>query len=146
MWVWLRLQLIADAGLGGLPNAGKSTCLAAVTAVKPKIADYPFTTLHPGLGVVRIDEAEMVLADIPGLIEGAHEGAGLGDRYLGHVERCAEILQLVAGTGDESISAWRTVRAAREDYDECCADKQEIPASRRNDALLAEDREGLKKK
>lgn len=144
LWIWLRLKLIADAGLVGLPNAGKSTFLAAVTAAKPKIADYPFTTLHPGLGVVRIDDAEMVLADIPGLIEGAHDGAGLGDRFLGHVERCAAILHLVDGTGEDPIGAWRTVRAELEAYDEGFADKPEILAINKIDAMPDEDVQALK--
>jgi len=143
MWVWLRLKLIADAGLVGLPNAGKSTFLAAVTAAKPKIADYPFTTLHPGLGVVRLGDEEMVLADIPGLIEGAHEGAGLGDRFLGHVERCAAILHLVDGTGEDPIAAWRTVRAELEAYDGGLADKPEVLAISKIDAMPPEDVQAL---
>ena len=114
--IWLRLKLIADAGLVGLPNAGKSTFLAAVSAAKPKIADYPFTTLHPQLGVVEIDDREFVLADIPGLIEGAHEGVGLGDRFLGHIERCRVLLHLVDGTGEDAGEAYKTVRAELEAY------------------------------
>jgi len=134
----LRLKLIADAGLVGLPNAGKSTFLAAVSAAKPKIADYPFTTLHPQLGVVRIDEAEFVLADIPGLIEGAHAGAGLGDRFLGHVERCRVLLHLVDGTGDDAGKAYRLVRAELEAYAHDLADKPEIVALTKADALTDE--------
>src|SRR6201995_3080455 len=114
--IWLRLKLIADAGLVGLPNAGKSPFLAAVSAARPKIADYPFTTLHPQLGVVSIDGREFVLADIPGLIEGAHEGAGLGDRFLGHIERCRVLLHLVDGTGADAGEAYDTVRAELEAY------------------------------
>ena len=135
-WVWLRLKLIADAGLVGLPNAGKSTFLAAVTAAKPKIGDYPFTTLTPQLGVVRLgDDAEFVLADIPGLIEGAHEGAGLGDRFLGHVERCAVLLHLVDGTQSAVTEAYRTVRAELEAYGAGLAEKPEIVALNKADAI-----------
>src|SRR5215467_11937856 len=134
-WIWLRLKLIADAGLIGLPNAGKSTFLAAVTAAKPKIADYPFTTLTPQLGVVRIDNREFVLADIPGLIEGAHEGAGLGDRFLGHVERCRVLLHLVDGLSEHAGEAYRTVRGEIEAYGHGLADKPEIVALTKADAL-----------
>src|ERR1700753_112534 len=136
--IWLRLKLIADAGLVGLPNAGKSTFLAAGRAAKPKIADYPFTTLHPQLGVVRIDQREFVLADIPGLIEGAHEGVGLGDRFLGHVERCRVLLHLVDGTGEAAGEAYKTVRAELDAYGNGLADKPEIVALNKVDALTPE--------
>ncbi|MBW8725768.1 MAG: GTPase ObgE [Inquilinus limosus] len=134
-WVWLRLKLIADAGLVGLPNAGKSTFLAATTAAKPKIADYPFTTLHPNLGVVRSDDHEFVLADIPGLIEGAHEGAGLGDRFLGHVERCNVLLHLVDGTSEDVAEAYRVVRGELKAYGGGLAGKPEIVGLNKTDAL-----------
>jgi len=133
--IWLRLKLIADAGLVGLPNAGKSTFLAAVSAARPKIADYPFTTLHPQLGVVAIDGREFVLADIPGLIEGAHQGAGLGDRFLGHIERCRVLLHLVDGTGAHAGEAYKTVRAELDAYGQGLADKPEIVALNKADAL-----------
>src|ERR1700728_4617239 len=135
----LRLKLIADAGIVGLPNAGKSTLLAAVSAAKPKIADYPFTTLHPQLGVVNVDGREFVLADIPGLIEGAHEGVGLGDRFLGHVERCRVLLHLVDGTGEDAGEAYKTVRAELVAYGHELVDKPEIVALNKADALLADD-------
>src|ERR1700759_1006378 len=134
-WLWLRLKLIADAGVVGLPNAGKSTFLAAVSAAKPKIADYPFTTLHPQLGVVDVGGREFVLADIPGLIEGAHEGFGLGDRFLGHVERCRVLLHLVDGTGEDAGVAYKTVRAELAAYGNGLADKPEIVALNKADAL-----------
>jgi GTP-binding protein len=134
-WVWLRLKLIADAGLVGLPNAGKSTFLAAVSAARPKIADYPFTTLHPNLGVVRIGERDFVLADIPGLIEGAHEGAGIGDRFLGHIERCAVLVHLVDGTQEDVAGAYRTIRGELRAYDEGLAEKPEIVVLNKADAL-----------
>ncbi|MBY0363684.1 MAG: GTPase ObgE [Phreatobacter sp.] len=134
-WVILRLKLIADAGLIGMPNAGKSTFLAATTSAKPKIADYPFTTLHPGLGVVRARAREFVLADIPGLIEGAHDGVGLGDRFLGHVERCRVLLHLVDGTCDHAGKAYKMVRKEIEAYGHGLADKPEIVALAKVDAL-----------
>jgi len=134
----LRLKLIADAGLIGLPNAGKSTFLAAVSAAKPKIADYPFTTLHPQLGVVRVDNAEFVLADLPGLIEGAHEGVGLGDRFLGHTERCRVLLHLVDGTAENPGEAYKTVRGELEAYGHGLADKPEIVALTKADAMTAD--------
>jgi GTP-binding protein len=139
-WIRFRLKLIADAGLVGLPNAGKSTFLATVTAAKPKIADYPFTTLHPGLGVVRSGNREFVLADIPGLIEGAHEGAGLGDRFLGHVERCRVLLHLVDGTSEEPGHAYEVIRAELEAYGHGLSDKPEIVALSKADALDEETR------
>ncbi len=136
--LWLRLKLIADAGLVGLPNAGKSTFLAAVSAAKPKIADYPFTTLHPNLGVVRAGDKDFVLADIPGLIEGAHEGAGLGDRFLGHVERCRVLLHLVDATQDDVGAAYKIVRGELKAYGGELAKKKEIVALSKSDALDAE--------
>jgi GTPase len=131
----LRLKLIADAGLIGLPNAGKSTFLAAVSAAKPKIADYPFTTLHPQLGVVEVDGREFVLADLPGLIEGAHEGTGLGDRFLGHTERCRVLLHLIDGTSDDAGEAYKIVRGELEAYGQGLTDKPEIVALSKSDAL-----------
>ena len=135
-WVWLRLKLIADAGLVGLPNAGKSTFLSVVSAAKPKIADYPFTTLHPQLGVVRLSMTqEFVIADIPGLIEGAHEGAGLGDRFLGHVERCAVLLHLIDGAAGKVVDQWRTIREELESYGGGLVGKPEIIALNKTDAM-----------
>jgi len=138
-WIWLRLKLIADAGLVGLPNAGKSTFLAAVSAAKPKIADYPFTTLHPNLGVVSIGERDFVLADIPGLIEGASEGAGIGDRFLGHVERCGVLIHLIDGTQDDVKLAYKTIRNELAAYDERLAEKPEIVVLNKIDAIEADD-------
>jgi GTP-binding protein len=134
----LRLKLIADAGLIGLPNAGKSTFLAAVSAAKPKIADYPFTTLHPQLGVVEVDGREFVVADLPGLIEGAHEGTGLGDRFLGHTERCRVLLHLVDGTAEDVGAAYRIVRAELEAYGQGLTEKPEIVALSKADAMTKE--------
>ncbi|MGB8182534.1 MAG: GTPase ObgE [Stellaceae bacterium] len=144
-WVWLRLKLIADAGLVGLPNAGKSTLLAAVSRAKPKIADYPFTTLKPQLGVVRAYDEEFVLADLPGLIEGASEGTGLGHRFLGHVERCAAILHLIDATLDDVVGAWRTIRAELEAYGHGLADKTELIALNKADAVPAAEMEKKRK-
>ena len=134
----LRLKLIADAGIVGLPNAGKSTFLAAVSAAKPKIADYPFTTLHPQLGVFEIDGREFVMADLPGLIEGAHEGVGLGDRFLGHTERCRVLLHLVDGTGEDAGRDYQTVRTELEAYGQGLTDKPEIVALSKSDAMTPE--------
>jgi len=141
--IWLRLKLIADAGLVGLPNAGKSTFLSAVTAAKPKIGDYPFTTLHPNLGVARIDAREFVIADIPGLIEGAHEGIGIGDRFLGHVERTRVLLHLVSAQEENPGKAYKTVRAELEAYGHGLDEKPEIVALSQVDTL---DDESRKKK
>jgi GTP-binding protein len=139
LWVWLRLKLIADAGLVGLPNAGKSTLLARLSHAKPKIADYPFTTLRPQLGVVRLDDREFVLADLPGLIEGASEGAGLGTRFLGHVERCAVILHLIDGTADDIVDAYRTIRHELQSYGHGLADKPQVIGLNKIDAIDPED-------
>ena len=139
LWVWLRLKLIADAGLVGLPNAGKSTLLSRVSHARPKIADYPFTTMHPQLGVVRLDEdTEFVLADLPGLIEGASEGAGLGTRFLGHVERCAVILHLIDGTEEDVVGAYRAIRRELAGYGHGLADKPEIVGLNKIDAIEPE--------
>ncbi len=142
MAVWLRLKLIADSGLLGLPNAGKSTFLAACSRAKPKIADYPFTTIHPNLGVVYVDNTEFVMADIPGLIEGAHEGHGIGDRFLGHVERTSVLLHLIDSTADDIVKNYKTIRNELKLYGGGLADKPEIIGLNKADALgdeLAED-------
>lgn len=149
MTIILRLKLIADSGLVGLPNAGKSTFLAATSRARPKIADYPFTTLHPQLGVVYAEGEEFVLADIPGLIEGAHEGLGLGDRFLGHIERCGVLLHLVDGTQEDLVEAYRTVRGELEQYGGGLVDKPEIVGLNKCDALdgetIAERKAALEK-
>jgi GTP-binding protein len=146
MWLWLRLKLIADIGLVGLPNAGKSTFLAAVSRARPKIADYPFTTLHPNLGVANVDGRELVIADIPGLIEGASEGAGLGHRFLGHVERCRVLLHLVDGTQEDVAEAYRTVRSELAAYGGGLEGKPEIVALSKRDALDAATLKSRKRK
>src|SRR5579864_3216379 len=144
--VWLRLKLIADAGLVGLPNAGKSTLLAAVSRAKPKIADYPFTTLKPQLGVAQVHGEEFVIADLPGLIEGASEGAGLGHRFLGHVERCAVILHLIDGTQEDVVGAYRTIRAELEAYGHGLAEKPEIIGLNKADAIPREELPKLRRR
>lgn len=142
--VWLRLKLIADVGLLGLPNAGKSTFLAATSNARPKVADYPFTTLHPNLGVVGVDGAEFVVADIPGLIEGASEGKGLGDLFLGHIERCAVLLHLVDGTSGTLLEDYRTIINEVEAYGAGLADKPRVTVLNKIDAMDAEERAFLK--
>jgi GTP-binding protein len=137
-WVWLRLKLIADAGIVGMPNAGKSTLLSIVSAARPKIAEYPFTTLHPQLGVVSLGYDEFVIADIPGLIEGAHEGKGIGDRFLGHVERCRVLLHLVDGTAEDVQANYRAIRGELRAYGHGLAEKPEIVALNKIDALDAD--------
>ncbi len=134
-WVWLRLKVIADVGLIGMPNAGKSTFLSVVTKARPKIADYPFTTLHPNLGVAWVDGYEMVLADIPGLIEGAHEGVGLGDRFLKHVERCSAFLHLIDATSEDVVKAYKDIRRELELYNDNLKNKPEVVVLNKCDAL-----------
>jgi GTPase len=142
MWVWLRLKLLADVGLVGLPNAGKSTFLNSVSNASAKVGDYPFTTLRPQLGVVRHKGREFVLADIPGLIEGAAEGAGVGDRFLGHVERTRLLLHLIDGTGEDPVDAWRVVRGELGTYGAGLTEKTEIIALTKTDLL--EDKQRTK--
>ena len=139
LWVWIRLKLIADVGLVGLPNAGKSTFLSAVSRARPKIADYPFTTLSPNLGVVSLYETEFVIADIPGLIEGAHEGSGLGHRFLGHVERCKVLLHLIDGTQEDVVKAYKTIRQELKLYNTILDEKPEIIGLNKVDALTEEE-------
>lgn len=139
MWVWLRLKVIANVGLIGMPNAGKSTFLSVVTKARPKIADYPFTTLHPNLGVAWVDNYEMVIADIPGLIEGAHEGVGLGDRFLKHVERCSAFLHMIDGTQEDVVKAYKDIRRELELYDEVLKNKPEVVVLNKCDSLDKEE-------
>lgn len=139
MWVWFQLKLFSDAGLVGLPNAGKSTFLSAVSRARPKIADYPFTTLAPQLGVVSVDNQEFVLADLPGLIQGAHEGAGLGDRFLGHVERCGVLIHLIDGTQEDVVSAYQVIREELTQHGHGLAEKPEIVALNKCDSLQEEE-------
>lgn len=143
MWVWLRLKVIADVGLLGMPNAGKSTFLSVVTKARPKIADYPFTTIHPNLGVAWVDNYEMVIADVPGLIEGASEGVGLGDRFLKHIERCYALLHLIDATSEDVVKAYKNIRKELELYDSKLASKPEVVALNKADAL--DDKELSKK-
>jgi GTP-binding protein len=140
-WIWLKLKLLADCGLVGLPNAGKSTFLSAVSRAKPKIADYPFTTLEPMLGTVVVGHDSFVIADIPGLIEGASEGRGLGDRFLGHIERCAALVHLVDATQEDVVGAYRTIRAELESYGHGLTDKPELLCLSKIDALAPEELE-----
>lgn len=148
-WIWLRLKLIADSGLVGLPNAGKSTFLSSVSAAKPKVADYPFTTLHPHLGVVQVDTSSFVMADLPGLIEGAHDGVGLGHRFLGHVERCRVLVHLIDGTQDDVETAYRTILGELKEYGHGLMDKPQILAINKIDAMqedeIADKKARLKK-
>lgn len=137
-WVWLRMKIIADVGLIGMPNAGKSTLLSAISRARPKIADYPFTTLHPNLGMVKVDNGEMLIADIPGLIEGASEGAGLGTRFLKHVERCSALIHLVDGTEEDVGGAYKMIRKELKKYSDVLAKKPEIVALNKIDALTPE--------
>ena len=146
MWVWLKLKLIADVGLIGLPNVGKSTFLSAISKARPKIADYPFTTLHPHLGVAWIDEYEVVIADIPGLIEGAHNGVGLGDRFLRHVERCSAFLHLIDATGEDVIKSYKTIRNELELYNKNLTEKPEVIALNKCDAIDEKEVAKLRKK
>ena len=146
LWVWLRLKLLADAGLVGLPNAGKSTFINAVSNAGAKVGAYPFTTIRPQLGVATRYGREFVVADIPGLIEGAAEGAGIGDRFLGHIERCRVLLHLVDATGDDPVDAWRVIRGELEAYGAGLVDKPEVLALNKIDALDAKDVARLAKK
>lgn len=137
--VWLKLKLLSDAGLVGLPNAGKSTFLSRISAAKPKVADYPFTTLKPKLGVVYIDEYEFVIADIPGLIEGAHQGVGLGDKFLKHIERCNVLIHLLDGTSENIVDDYKTIRRELEEYSSIIAAKDELIAITKIDAMLEDE-------